>query len=213
MDRGFVHARPRTVFGALLGLATAFALSASVALADAPGNNGTVKIHDGATDTEPVVHNEPHVCTFHLHFFFADAFQSGDWWIQSWPPTGNGTTVLSGSYTTGSNGETRVPAQGDFSLDPGHYKLFWQGDESNLIKHKVFWVTCEPEQGGGGATPTPEQGGGPLTGSPTPFNGATDPSGPTPANAAATFALLLAGGSTAGFVLLRPLLRKPIRRD
>jgi hypothetical protein len=210
MDRGIVHARTRTVFGALLGVATAFALSASVVLAGPPGNNGTVKIHDGATDTEPIVHNEPHVCTFHLHFFFADGAQSGPWWIQSWPPTGNGTTVMSGTYTTDSNGETRVPAVGDFSLDPGHYKLFWQGDESNLIKHKVFWVTCPPEPGG--ATPTPEQGGGPLSGGPTPFNGATDPASPS-GNTATTLALLLAGGSTASFVLLRPLFRKPIRRD
>ena len=25
------------------------------------GNNGTVKIHDGATDVEPAIKNEPHV--------------------------------------------------------------------------------------------------------------------------------------------------------
>ena len=91
-----------------------------------PGNNGTVKIHDGATDNEPIVNNEPHVCTFHLHFFFGDEVQAGNWWIQSWPPTGDGTTVLSGSYNA-TGGEDVQPATGVFSLPDGHYKLFWDG--------------------------------------------------------------------------------------
>jgi hypothetical protein len=116
-----------------------------------PGNNGTVKIHDGNTENEPVISNEPQVCTFHVHFFFADAGQSGDWWIQSWPPTGNGTTVLSGSYLTGATGEYRTPASPNvYSLADGHYKLFWQGDEEELAKHKVFWVACQ-------ATPAPSE--------------------------------------------------------
>lgn len=117
-----------------------------------PGNNGTVKVHDGDTETEPIVHNQPHVCDFHLHFFFADAGQTGDWWIESWPPTGDGTTVLSssteGAYLTDSNGEDRKPDSGDtYALADGHYKLFWYGaanpgGQQNL-KHKVFWVECE----------------------------------------------------------------------
>jgi hypothetical protein len=195
------HVRARTVWGALLGLATAFALSASVTLASPPGNNGTVKIHDGATDTEPIIKNEPQVCTFHLQFFFADPFQSGSWWIRSWPPTDDGSVVLSGTYDTDPTGEFRWPAGGSTSLDPGHYKLFWQGDESNLIKHKVFWVNCP-------------LGGGPLEGgpTPTPFQGATDQSSDTSSNTGLTLALLLSGGSAAAFVLLRPYIRS-IRRD
>jgi len=74
------------------------------------GNNGTVKIHEGGTEPSPEIKNQPHVCTFHLHFFFADAAQTGTWWIKSWSPTGDGTVVLSGAYQTDVNGEFRTPA-------------------------------------------------------------------------------------------------------
>jgi hypothetical protein len=208
MTSGIAHRRFRTMGGALLGLATAFALSASVTLASPPGNNGTVKIHDGATDTEPIIKNEPQVCTFHLHFFFADPTQSGTWWIQSWPPTGDMTTVLSGSYSTDSTGQDRQPPSGVYTLDNGHYKLFWTGDESNLIKHKVFWVNCPPEVEK--PTPMPPGGGAAIT--PTPFNGATDPSSRSGGNTTLALALLLSGGSAFAFVLLRPFPRR-IGRD
>jgi hypothetical protein len=205
MRSGIAHRRARTMWGALLGLATAFALSASVALASPPGNNGTVKIHDGATDTEPIIKNEPHVCTFHLHFFFADPTQSGTWWILSWPPTGDGTKVANGTYDTNSDGEFRWPDPGDTALPIGHYKLFWTGDESNLIKHKTFWTTCNPAEAGGPA------GGGAT---PTVFNGSEAQSSSTGSdgNAGLLLALLLTGGSAAAFVLLRPFPRS-IRRD
>ncbi|MCV0404502.1 MAG: hypothetical protein K5924_12480 [Chloroflexi bacterium] len=127
-----------------------FLITAPV-LADAPGNNGTVKIHEGSTEDEPIVNNEPHVCTFHLHFFFGDEVQSGDWWIESWPPTGDMTEVLSGSYDA-TGGEDRDPDETSdpdvHSLPDGHYKLYWEGAENPggqlEIKHKVFWVACEP---------------------------------------------------------------------
>jgi hypothetical protein len=114
---------------------------------DAPGNNGTVKIHDGATDTEPIVRNEPHVCTFHLHFFFSDPFQSGTWEIQEWSPGDKGTVVLTGTYDTNGDGEDRDPDVGEHSLPDGHYKLFWDGDldTEKHDKMKVFWVDCVPE--------------------------------------------------------------------
>ena len=202
MTSGIAHRRARTMWGVLLGLATAFALSASVALAAPPGNNGTVKIHDGATDSEPIIKNEPHVCTFHLHFFFADPFQSGDWWIQSWPPTGDGSLVLSGSYDTNSDGEFRWPTSGDTALPIGHYKLFWTGDPHNLIKHKTFWTTCNPEEEGG-----------PVESEPTPFNGSQAmPAGNSGGDTSLMVALLLGGGSAAAFVLLRPFPRR-IRND
>ncbi|MEA2608934.1 MAG: hypothetical protein QOJ75_1177, partial [Chloroflexota bacterium] len=132
-------ARTRTPHGGLVVrlvilmsvvLLAAFALLAPVAAAPtgAPGNNGTVKIHDGGTDDQPIIKNEPHVCTFHLHFFFADAGQTGAWWIKSWPPTGKSATVLSGAYTTNAKGEYRTPATpGAYTLPAGHYKLFWEG--------------------------------------------------------------------------------------
>jgi hypothetical protein len=122
----------------LLGAALAPASEASTAT----GNNGTVKIHDGATEEEPIVHNEPHVCTFHLHFFFADPFQAGAWEIQKWSPGDKGEVVLSGTYNTNPSGEDRQPEQGAYSLDPGHYRLFWDGDTGKHDKMKVFWVDC-----------------------------------------------------------------------
>src|SRR6267142_5288088 len=118
--------------GALLtaGLLGTFAMAGPTALAahpDTPGNNGTVKIHDGAGEPSPEVRNQPHVCTFHLHFFFADPEQSGTWEIQEWSPGDKGVVVLSGTYDTQGDGEDRQPEQGVYTLDPGHYKFFWNG--------------------------------------------------------------------------------------
>src|SRR5438094_738166 len=125
------------------------AVAAAPVLAnDTPGNNGTVKIHDGATEPAPSeVRNEPHVCTFHLHFYFADPEQAGTWEIQQWAPTGQkGTVVLSGTYDTAGDGEDRQPEAGTYSLPDGHYKLFWDGDldTGKHDKMKVFWVECAP---------------------------------------------------------------------
>jgi hypothetical protein len=157
----FLSAGLLAASAALVGLAgAAIAVPPSTAPSVVPGNNGTVKIHDGDTENEPIVANEPQVCTFHVHFFFADAGQSGDWWIESWPPTGDMTTVLSGTYLTGADGEYRTPdSPGTYSLPNGHYKLFWQGDEENLAKDKVFWVSCpdtsESPTASTQVTPTP----------------------------------------------------------
>ena len=135
----------------LLGLAA----GSTFAQTGPPGNNGNVKIHDGGTEPSPEVRNQPHVCTFHLHFFFADAGQAGAWWIRSWSPTGDGATVLTGTYVTDTNGEYRTPAEpGAYTLADGHYKLFWEGRSSSNIKHKVFWVRCAASGASGGAGST-----------------------------------------------------------
>src|SRR5438876_10086968 len=120
---------------AVLAASTLLAIGAGIVTAhDAPGNNGTVKIHDGATEPSPEIRNQPHVCTFHLHFFFADAGQAGTWWIESWPPTGDGTVVLSGAYLTDTNGEFRTPPEpGAYELPDGHYKLFWEGRSTTNV--------------------------------------------------------------------------------
>ena len=125
---------------------------------EVPGNNGTVKIHEGAGEPASETRNEPHVCTFHLHFFFADAGDSGTWEIQEWSPGDKGTVALTGQYTTDENGEDRDPDAGTYSLPDGHYKLFWDGDlETNKHdKHKVFWVDCG-DVGGVSETPTPPE--------------------------------------------------------
>src|SRR6476661_96129 len=147
--------QPFGVVGAIL--LAAFAGFGPTALAnDTPGNNGTVKIHDGAGENaNGEVRNEPHVCTFHLHFYFADPQQSGTWKIQQWAPTGTkGTVVLSGTYDTHGSGDDRQPpAPNVYTLPDGHYKLFWDGDldTGKHDKMKVFWVDCPtPVQ-----TPTP----------------------------------------------------------
>ena len=138
------------VFATIAALLLSLLAIARPTLADSPGNNGTVKIHEGATEEEPIVANDPHVCTFHLHFFFGDDVQAGDWWIEEWAPDDKGTVVLTGNYNA-TDGEDRQPEQGVYELPDGHYKLFWEGAATpggqTEIKHKVFWVDCE---GGGG---------------------------------------------------------------
>ncbi len=176
--------RPALVLLSIIALVLSFA--ARPVAADAPGNNGTVKIHEAGTEVEPIVANDPHVCTFHLHFFFGDDVQSGAWWITEWPPNGTPSddpadAVLSGTYDA-TGGEDRVPDEpGTFSLPDGHYKLFWEGATTPSgqlnIKQKVFWVACEPqptESEQPTATPTEsEQPTATPTGSPESENGAS----------------------------------------
>jgi hypothetical protein len=105
----------------------------------APGDNGDVKIHNSTT---PVTdeRNEPHVCIFYLDAFNFDSVQSVSWWIESWPPTGNGTVVDSGAIALDSSGNGFTTDQ---LLPNGHYKLFWTfAGEKGAAKHKVFWVSC-----------------------------------------------------------------------
>ena len=139
--------------GLLSGVASAAFLVAPAAHATAPGDNGTVKIHD-ATTGEELRKNEPHVCTFYLDAFGFDAVQQVDWHIEAWAPTADvkGETVDSGAITLDSGGHGRTA---DLSLPDGHYKLFWNFDgEKGAAKHKVFWTDCAAEEGGGGGTAT-----------------------------------------------------------
>lgn len=139
-----------------------------VAAQGPPGNNGTVKVHD-AFEAEPEVRNEPHVsCGFHLHFFFADAGQTGAWWIESWPPTGSKETVM-GPSTYGPTDASGEWATGELTLPAGHYKVFWNGRNAQNVKHKVFWVepcdetvtppTNPPGNGGSGQEGETPRGG------------------------------------------------------
>jgi hypothetical protein len=128
------------------GLTLAFGASSAGALpaagqakTTAPGDNGDVKIHNSTT---PVTdeRNEPHVCIFYLDAFNFDSVQSVSWWIESWPPTGNGTVVDSGAIALDSSGNGFTTDQ---ALPNGHYKLFWTfAGENGAAKHKVFWVSC-----------------------------------------------------------------------
>ncbi|MEU1707947.1 hypothetical protein ABZ478_21595 [Streptomyces sp. NPDC005706] len=137
--------------GALTAVASAalFAVPAA-AHATAPGDNGTVKIHDARTGEEPR-RNEPHVCTFYLDAFGFDGVQRVDWHIEAWAPTASvkGETVKSGALTLDTGGHGRTE---DLSLPDGHYKLFWNFEgEKGAAKHKVFWTDCAGSEGGAGA--------------------------------------------------------------
>ncbi|MDR3084220.1 MAG: LPXTG cell wall anchor domain-containing protein [Streptomyces sp.] len=139
--------------GALTAGVSAALLLAPAAHATAPGDNGTVKIHDAKTGEE-LRRNEPHVCTFYLDAFGFDRAQQVDWHIEAWAPTAatKGETVKSGEITLDSVGHGRTE---DLSLPDGHYKLFWDFEgKKGAPKHKVFWTDCKSE-GGGGTTPSP----------------------------------------------------------
>lgn len=164
--------------GALSAVAAAALLSAPAAHATAPGDNGTVKIHD-ATTGEELRKNEPHVCEFYLDAFGFDSVQQVSWHIEAWAPTAavKGETVESGAITLDGDGHGRTD---DMTLPDGHYKLFWNFDgEKGAAKHKVFWTDCEDEEPGGG-TPTPSAS---EPGSETPGEETTEPAA-TPSTSA-----------------------------
>ena len=106
--RRFGRASAAIAMAALGFAALGSAVSAAPA-SEVPGNNGTVKVHEGSAEPSPEIRNQPHVCTFHLHFFFADAADAGTWEIQQWAPGDKGVVVLSGTYMTDAKGEDREP--------------------------------------------------------------------------------------------------------
>jgi hypothetical protein len=101
------------------------------------GNSGSVKVVDADSGVESTTDNDPHVCSFYLHFHDAPDGASGTWTIVDWPPTGSGDEVASGTYL--------IPPAGSYAtdtmdLDAGHYRVNWQGINANSEKHKTFWV-------------------------------------------------------------------------
>ncbi len=70
----------------LTAAAATVALSAPAAYADAPGDNGTVKVHKLKTP-EDDMRNDPHVCGFYLDAFHFDAQQQVSWKIVGKAPT------------------------------------------------------------------------------------------------------------------------------
>jgi hypothetical protein len=132
----------RILFGAAL---TATTVLAGPALASAaPGDNGTVKIHDPNTD-EQDNRNEPHVCEFQIVASNFDAVQDVDWKILTQGGRNGGQLVEEGSIVLDGEGAGSTEVIG---LENGHYRLNWtfEGQKSNSAKHKVFWVECDEEQ-------------------------------------------------------------------
>ena len=118
------------------------------------GNAGTVKIHDATTNLEAgETGNEPWVCSFFIGFYTTGVAETGDWQVVSWPPTGDGTIILTGSYDTTGDG---VDTTAVFGLAEGHYRLEWQAIADNNLKHKTFWVDCEEVVEQEESSPSPE---------------------------------------------------------
>jgi len=144
--------RAAAIAGSVVLLATA------PALADPPGNNGTVKIDGVAFDIHP--DNEPHVgCVFQVDFYgFDEGVGDATATFRLHPPTGRGVLLVD----TADNDQD--PAGGgtdlDFELDVDlsapiiasgvaphpiqgwHVKLTVNapGSIGADVKHKVFWV-------------------------------------------------------------------------
>jgi hypothetical protein len=142
-----VGAAPVGAAAAGAGAAAAGAAPADAGPAGAPGNNGTVKIHEGAGEPTPEPRNEPHVCTFHVHAAHFDGGQVLTFTVQSWEPTGDRSVVLTGSITADGTGAGRAPVSGAYGLPDGHYRLTVDTGNGTPTqdKHKMFWVRCAPE--------------------------------------------------------------------
>jgi hypothetical protein len=179
-------------------IAIAVLAPVGVSANDAPGNNGTAKIHEGpptegshADPPKTDRNNQPHVCDFHVHGFNFDSDDSGVWRIYAWPPTGDGEIVIPNEAWSGEEWMSRFITE----LPDGHYRLVVNitgdaGPEEKDVdftadKHKVFWVDCE--EGGGeqpvspSPSPSPSPPSGPSSPSPSPSpSPPTAPSSPSP---------------------------------
>jgi hypothetical protein len=193
---GLANRRRLAAVAVVVSIAALFGAT-RIALASQPAgpqsNNGTVKIHDGASEPSPVTKDQPHVCTFHVHAMFFDPGQALTFDIKSWPPTGPRVIVLSGAITTDADGAGRAPAVGAYSLPDGHYKLFVHTGASGGDKQKVFWVRCAPTNSTSKESTTTQAPPGPTTTlppTPTSTVEGTSPTQPsTPTSAAAGGAL------------------------
>lgn len=148
---GIFHIRNRAIATAILSAMLLVAAAVPAGAANPPGNNGTVKIHSSdPAEPSPEIKNEPHVsCPFHVHFYFADTGQSGDWSISGHAPTAAADSAA-GWYDAGVGTSVKTD---DIFLSAGHYKLSWQGRNDKNVKHKTFWVDGECGEGGGGIEP------------------------------------------------------------
>ena len=135
-----------SVLSFIAGLALLMFSATTPVVADPPGFNGTVKIHEEPGEAEPIRRNEPHVCVFHVHGFNFDANATGWFRIDAWAPTAGNAGLSQRSWGPASAaGEWR---SGAITLAPGHYKLFFDQtvpQAPGAEKHKVFWVECETQ--------------------------------------------------------------------
>jgi hypothetical protein len=185
--------------GAATLVAAVSVLLAPVASATAPGDNGTIKIHDAKTGEE-LVKNEPHVCTFYLDAFHFDGSQQAAWKIVEMPPTGTkGELASSGAITLDAEGHGRTA---DMTLPDGHYKLEWNFDgEHGKAKQKVFWTDCTPASPTGTPSTSPSDApsgspSGTPSGSTSPSPGSSQSTSGGGQPSASTSGTAVAGAST-----------------
>ncbi|MGC1215378.1 MAG: LPXTG cell wall anchor domain-containing protein [Micromonospora sp.] len=177
-----------------LGLALSSAAAAGVAcfaiatpaLADPPGNNGTVKIDTVEVDdhNDPNIANRPHVgCDFQVRFFGFDKDQTAKITFTIHPPSGSGEELSSETKTIstddaagGLNDEDEVFTYHVADWDLSTYKeqpkqgyhvkltIYSEGVPGG-VKHKVFWVpNCtSTESPSPTPTPTPSESESPTT--------------------------------------------------
>lgn len=129
------------------------ALPASPALADPPGNNGTVKIGELDVDGNA---NDPHVaCRFELRFFNFDEGQTATITFSIHPPSGQGDVLVSlTNQVIGGQDPVVIPFDGqtfglfEFDRHPNqgfHVKLDIDVNGAGQ-KHKVFWLDCKKKK-------------------------------------------------------------------
>jgi hypothetical protein len=146
------------VLVALAVLALVLSAATSFARPVLASNNGTVKIHEGATENE-IEPNDPKVCTFHVHAWNFDENQVLTVDIVGHGGPNAGPSEYHSTITTATDGEHRWEGQTEvIQLAPGMYKLTVDTGNGTTTqdKHKVFKVECGDEGGG-------EEGQGSLT--------------------------------------------------
>jgi len=192
----------------------ALAAMPGLALADPPGNNGTVKIDGVEFDTHP--NNQPHVgCIFQVDFYgYDEGDLEADYTFELVPPTADGSTggsVSIGEDAAGGGTDLDAEVTVDLSslinssgVDPHpiqgyHVKLTVnaEGSQGADVKHKVFWVEgCGPN----GSADLPPQGETQTLDGDT-----TSYLAPEETKLDAPLALVLLGGMAGVFLVTRKL--------
>jgi len=192
----------------------ALAAMPGLALADPPGNNGTVKIDGVDFDTHP--NNQPHVgCIFQVDFYgYDEGDLEADYTFELVPPTADGSTggtVAIGEDAAGGGTDLDAEVTVDLSslinssgVDPHpiqgyHVKLTVnaEGSQGADVKHKVFWVEgCGPN----GSADLPPQGETQTLDGDT-----TSYLAPEETKLDAPLALVLLGGMAGVFLVTRKL--------
>ncbi len=144
----FRHTRRLGAAASAAGLVCLLASTAAFA-----GNNGTLKIHEQGTPDGTRDH-DPKVCVFDVEAFGLDAGQGG-YLVFSVQGGDAPQGTDPGPFAFDPADADGYGATGPFALDAGHYKatLYGKADLTDVkAKSKVFKVTCDDSDGGGGDT-------------------------------------------------------------